>query len=104
MWRWFSGVSGWAGAAVAQGDLAERIREQSSRCSPCADGWNDTSYYLRWPICEVSLTIYNSSSSEFTLKAMSIRIALHSIVVTCISCAWWAPSINPKTKQKGWKY
>ena len=37
----------------------------------CA-GWNDTAYYPSLADMQSSLTIYNSSSSLFTLKVMSI--------------------------------
>lgn len=53
-------------------------------------GYNNTSYYPSLADMQSSLTIYNSSSSEFTLKVMSIVSLLIPIVVAYIWYAWRA--------------
>lgn len=55
----------------------------------CA-GWNDTSYYPSLADAQSSLTIYNSSSSEFTLKTMSVVSLLIPFVAWYIWHAWKA--------------
>lgn len=57
-------------------------------------GWNNTAYYPSLADPQSSLTIYNSSSSEFTLSAMSIVSILIPFVVAYIWYAW--RSINRK--------
>ncbi|MFZ4581466.1 MAG: cytochrome d ubiquinol oxidase subunit II [Paludibacter sp.] len=51
-------------------------------------GYNNTSYYPATPDLQSSLTIYNSSSSEFTLNAMTIVSVLIPFVLAYIFHAW----------------
>lgn len=51
-------------------------------------GYNNTAYYPATPDLQSSLTIVNSSSSEFTLKAMSIVSLLIPVVLGYIVIAW----------------
>lgn len=51
-------------------------------------GYNNTAYYPATPDLQSSLTIFNSSSSEFTLKAMSIASLLIPFVLAYIVFAW----------------
>lgn len=51
-------------------------------------GYNNTAYYPATPNLQSSLTIFNSSSSEFTLNAMSIVSLLIPIIVSYIFYAW----------------
>ena len=53
-------------------------------------GWNDTCYYPSLTDMQSSLTIYNSSSSLFTLKVMSIVSLLIPFVAAYIWYAWRA--------------
>jgi len=53
-------------------------------------GWNNTAYYPSLVSPEYSLTIENSSSSPFTLKAMSIVSLLIPFVLVYIFFAWRA--------------
>ena len=53
-------------------------------------GYNNTSYYPSSSNLQSSLTIYNSSSSEFTLNAMSIVSLLIPFVLAYIVYAWRA--------------
>lgn len=53
-------------------------------------GYNNTAFYPSVTDLQSSLTIFNSSSSEFTLKAMSWASILVPIVVTYIFFAWRA--------------
>lgn len=53
----------------------------------CA-GWNNTAYYPSITDLQSSLTIYNSSSSLFTLKVMSYVSILVPFVVAYIFYAW----------------
>jgi len=64
----------------------------------CA-GWNGTSYYPSLADMQSSLTIRNSSSSAFTLKAMSIVSLLIPFVVAYIRYAW--RSLDPKSAPHG---
>ena len=57
-------------------------------------GYNDTAYYPSLADMQSSLTIYNSSSSKFTLSAMSIVSILIPFVIAYIWYAWSA--INRK--------
>jgi len=57
-------------------------------------GYNNTAYYPSTFNLQHSLTIYNSSSSKFTLKAMSIVSLMVPFVVAYIWYAW--KSINNK--------
>lgn len=51
-------------------------------------GYNNTAYYPATPNLQSSLTIFNSSSSEFTLNAMAVASLLIPIVATYIFFAW----------------
>lgn len=53
-------------------------------------GYNNTAFYPSVADLQSSLTIFNASSSEFTLKAMTIASALVPVVVTYIFFAWRA--------------
>ena len=53
-----------------------------------AAGWNDTAYYPSLADAQSSLTIANSSSSEFTLTAMSIVSIMIPFVAAYIWYAW----------------
>lgn len=53
-------------------------------------GWNDTCYYPSLTDMQSSLAITNSSSSLFTLKAMSVVSLLIPFVVAYIWYAWRA--------------
>ena len=51
-------------------------------------GYNNTAYYPATPDFQSSLTIFNSSSSEFTLNAMTIVSVLIPFVLAYIFHAW----------------
>lgn len=51
-------------------------------------GYNNTAYYPATPDMQSSLTIFNSSSSEFTLNAMSIVSLIIPVVLAYIFYAW----------------
>lgn len=53
-------------------------------------GYNNTSYYPSIADLQSSLTIYNSSSSEFTLQVMSVVSLLIPFVLAYIVYAWHA--------------
>lgn len=57
-------------------------------------GFNDTSYYPSTSDLQSSLTILNSSSSHYTLIAMSYVSLLVPFVLAYIAYSWWA--INRK--------
>jgi len=63
----------------------------------CA-GWNGTAYYPSTADLQSSLTIVNSSSSEFTLTTMAIVSILIPFVLAYIIYAWW--SIDKKKIEK----
>ena len=63
----------------------------------CA-GWNGTAYYPSTADLQSSLTIVNSSSSEFTLKTMFYVSFLVPFVLAYIVYAWW--SIDKKKLDK----
>lgn len=63
-------------------------------------GWNNTSYYPSLHDLQSSLTIRNSSSSPFTLKAMSIVSLLIPFVLAYIFYAWRALDLRKITKQE----
>ncbi len=52
-------------------------------------GYNNTPYYPSYANAESSLTIYNSSSSEFTLQTMSIVSLFIPFVLAYISWTWY---------------
>ena len=58
-------------------------------------GYNNTAYYPSTADLQSSLTIYNSSSSPFTLKAMSIVSLLIPFVLAYIFYAWKAINNKP---------
>lgn len=51
-------------------------------------GYNNTAYYPATPDLQSSLTIFNSSSSLFTLRVMTVASALIPIVLIYIFIAW----------------
>lgn len=53
-------------------------------------GYNNTAYYPATPDLQSSLTIFNSSSSEFTLNAMSLVSLFIPVVLVYIFIAWRA--------------
>ena len=63
-------------------------------------GYNNTSYYPSLADMQSSLTIYNSSSSEFTLTAMSIVSLLIPFVAAYIWYAWRAMNRKPITREE----
>ncbi|WP_282918317.1 cytochrome d ubiquinol oxidase subunit II [Porphyromonas macacae] len=63
-------------------------------------GWNNTSYYPSLHDLQSSLTIRNSSSSPFTLKAMSIVSLLIPFVLAYIFYSWRALDLRKITKQE----
>jgi cytochrome d ubiquinol oxidase subunit II len=56
--------------------------------------YNNTAYYPATPDLQSSLTIFNSSSSEFTLNAMTIVSILIPFVLAYIIYAWRAMEKN----------
>lgn len=58
-------------------------------------GWNDTAYYPSLSDMQSSLTIRNSSSSEFTLRVMSVVSLMIPVVAAYIACAWRAVGNRP---------
>ena len=63
-------------------------------------GYNNTAYYPSLADTQSSLTIYNSSSSLFTLKAMSFVSLLIPFVVAYIWYAWRAMNQKPISRQE----
>ena len=63
-------------------------------------GWNDTAYYPSTADLQSSLTIRNSSSSEFTLRAMSIVSLFIPFVAAYIFYAWRAINRRPLTTEE----
>jgi cytochrome d ubiquinol oxidase subunit II len=63
-------------------------------------GYNGTAYYPSLLDVESSLTIRNSSSSEFTLTAMSIVSLLIPFVLAYIVYAWYAMDRVKITKKE----
>lgn len=61
-------------------------------------GWNDTAYYPSNADLQSSLTIRNSSSSEFTLRTMAYVSLLVPVIIAYASYAWW--SIDKKKLDK----
>lgn len=53
-------------------------------------GYNNTAFYPSTADLQSSLTIYNASSSMFTLKVMSIVSLIIPFVIAYIFCAWRA--------------
>lgn len=70
-------------------------------------GWNNTAYYPSTFNLQHSLTIFNSSSSKFTLKTMSIVSLLIPFVLAYIWYAWkklTAQQIDEKEMREGDTY
>ena len=65
----------------------------------CA-GWNNTAYYPSNADLQSSLTIANSSGSEFTLTAMSVVSLLIPFVLAYIFAAWRAIDRKPITEDE----
>ena len=65
----------------------------------CA-GWNNTAYYPSNADLQSSLTIANSSGSEFTLTAMSVVSLLIPFVLAYIFVAWRAIDRKPITEDE----
>ncbi|MCM1151092.1 MAG: cytochrome d ubiquinol oxidase subunit II [Alistipes sp.] len=65
----------------------------------CA-GWNNTAYYPSLADMQSSLTIRNSSSSLFTLRAMAYVSLLIPFVAAYIWYAWRAINRRPLTKEE----
>ena len=65
----------------------------------CA-GWNRTAYYPSLADMQSSLTIANSSSSEFTLKVMSFVSLAIPVVLAYIWYAWRSLSRPPITREE----
>lgn len=63
-------------------------------------GWNNTAYYPSLADLQSSLTIRNSSSSLFTLKAMSIVSLLIPFVLAYIWYAWRSINREPVTHEE----
>ena len=63
-------------------------------------GWNDTCYYPSLVDMQSSLNIYNSSSSQFTLTAMSIVSLLIPFVAAYIWYAWRSIDRTPITRNE----
>lgn len=63
-------------------------------------GYNNTSYYPSTYNLQSSLTIFNSSSSHFTLEVMSYVSILVPIVLAYIFYAWRAIDKKPITEQE----
>lgn len=65
-----------------------------------AAGWNSTAYYPSLADMQSSLTIANSSSSEFTLTAMSIVSIMIPFVAAYIWYAWRSMNRTRITRQE----
>lgn len=63
-------------------------------------GWNDTAYYPSLANLQHSLTIRNSSSSPFTMKAMSYVSLLVPFVLAYMVYAWRALDLHKITKKE----
>ncbi len=63
----------------------------------CIAGYNNTPYYPSLIDPDMSLTIHNSSSSEFTLNVMSIVSFVIPIVIAYIAYVWHAMDKRPIT-------
>ncbi len=65
----------------------------------CA-GWNSTAYYPSVTDLQSSLTLQNSSSSEFTLRVMSYVSLLIPLVLVYIIWAWRALDCSPVSAEE----
>lgn len=63
-------------------------------------GWNNTAYYPSNVDLQSSLTIANSSSSEFTLTTMSIVSLFIPFVLAYIVYVWYAMDKDKITKEE----
>lgn len=63
-------------------------------------GWNDTAYYPSLADAQSSLTIYNSSSSQFTLTVMSYVSIMIPLVLAYIWYAWRSMNRKALTRQE----
>ena len=63
-------------------------------------GWNNTAYYPSTADLQSSLTIQNSSSSEFTLRTMFYVSLLIPFVLAYIVYAWRAMDKKKITKEE----
>lgn len=63
-------------------------------------GWNNTAYYPSLADMQSSLTIYNSSSSLFTLQVMSVVSILIPFVAAYIWYAWRSMNRKPVTRSE----
>jgi len=63
-------------------------------------GYNNTAYYPSTFDLQSSLSIYNSSSSHYTLTAMSYVSLMVPFVVAYIWYVWKAMDNKPITKQE----
>lgn len=83
----FKGGFWWAGAGV----VAVVV------CLFCISGYNNTAYLPSVTDPQSSLTIYNSSSTEFTLKVMAWVTVLVPVVVGYIAYVWHKMTSKPVT-------
>ena len=63
-------------------------------------GWNNTAYYPSNADLQSSLTIMNSSSSEFTLRTMAIVSLFIPFVLAYIVYVWHAMDSKKITKEE----
>lgn len=63
----------------------------------CCLGYNDTAYYPSLTDIQSSLTITNSSSTEFTLEVMSYVSLFIPVVIAYISYVWYKMDKQPIT-------
>ena len=63
-------------------------------------GFNNTAFYPSTYDLQSSLTIMNSSSSHYTLTAMSYVSLLVPFVLAYIVYAWWSINKKPITKEE----
>ncbi len=66
----------------------------------CCAGYNDTAYLPSVTDPASSLTIYNSSSTEFTLKVMTWVSAFIPVVVIYIGYVWYKMNNTPLTPRE----
>ncbi|MCC8020122.1 MAG: cytochrome d ubiquinol oxidase subunit II [Rikenellaceae bacterium] len=96
LWSILSGISGTgARKAIWFGGAGTVV---TVLCLFLIAGWNNTAYYPSLADTQSSLTIYNSSSSEFTLKTMSVVSLLIPFVFAYIWYAWKSLTKNRVTR------
>lgn len=66
----------------------------------CIAGYNDTAYLASLSDPQSSLTIHNSSSSEFTLTVMTWVSGFVPVVVAYIAYVWYKMNAKPVTRQE----